>query len=76
MERPPAYRVRERNDLDICKIVTDGKRLYIEGHSAYTGVSMDSFKRKHCRTVGALFTALGQYVHMGVIKSFHVRRKA
>lgn len=36
----PAYRVRGRNDLDICEIVTDGKRVFIEGRGAYNGKRM------------------------------------
>lgn len=72
----PVYKVKGRSDLDICEIVTDGKRVFIEGRGAYNGKRMDAFKRKHCKTANELITAIGRYVYNGAIQSFHVRRKA
>lgn len=70
-----SYRSRGRNDLDICEIVTDGKRVYLRGYSIYTGRIMRAFKAAYHKTVESLFAAMGEYMHDGTIKSFHVRRK-
>ncbi|EJP81141.1 hypothetical protein [Bacillus cereus] len=70
-----SYNERGRNDMDVCEIVTDGKRVYLRGYSVYTGNVMRAFKAAYHKTVESLFTAMGEYMHDGVIKSFHVRRK-
>ncbi|MED2788303.1 hypothetical protein P4261_28050 [Bacillus thuringiensis] len=68
-------KMRGRYDLDICEIVTDGKRVYLRGYSAITGNVMRAFKAARHKTVESLFTSMGYYMHDGTIKSFHVRRK-
>lgn len=68
-------KVKGRNDLDVCEIVTDGTHVYLRGYSAITGNIMRAFKDAKHKTIESLFSSMGKYMRNGVIKSFHVRRK-
>lgn len=71
----PSYRIEGRSDMDICEVVTDGKRVYLRGFSAFSDMPMRAFKAANHKTVKSLFDSIGEYQHDGIIKSYHVRRK-